>query len=142
LVWVVDALNTVKLTGASTVGESTMPGVPGALYRDLGLQIDHSFQRWLIGSVKLGIGMDTYKNGAVETGGTTTTVCNCVPVPVPNETIVDRIDYRYSAGLGLTYKLNPSMQIKGEVRQDWLRSNVIGADYSATTFLLGMRLQK
>ena len=34
------------------------------------------------------------------------------------------------------------MQIKGEVRQDWLRSNVTGADYSATTFLLGMRLQK
>ena len=41
----------------------------------------------------------------------------------------------------LTYKLNRMAQVKGEVRQEWLRSTVPGVDYAATVFLLGMRLQ-
>jgi hypothetical protein len=143
LAWTASALTTVKLTAASSIGESTIPGVPGVIYRDVAIQADHAFRRWLIGTVKLGFGLDTYKNGAVEAGGTTTTVCNCATVTTTTAgTIIDRIDKRYAAGLGLTYKVNPSVQIKGEVRQDWLRSNVVGADYTATTFLVGMRLQR
>jgi hypothetical protein len=34
------------------------------------------------------------------------------------------------------------VQIKGEFRQDWLRSNVAGVDYSASTFRVGLRLQR
>ena len=60
LVWTASALTTVKLTGSSTIGESTIPGVSGTLYRDVGLQLDHAFRRWLIGSVKLGFGLDDY----------------------------------------------------------------------------------
>jgi hypothetical protein len=117
LVWTATALTTVKFTGKSAVGESTVPGVSGVLYRDAGLQVDHAFRRWLIGSLKLGFGLDDYVG-------------------------LDRTDKRYSAGLGLTYKLDRSVQIKGEVRQDWLRSNVSGADYTATVMLLGLRLQR
>jgi hypothetical protein len=117
LVWTADALTTVKLTGKSTVGESTVPGLSGVFYRDVGLQIDHSFRRWLIGTVKLGFGLDDYAG-------------------------LSREDKRFLAGLGLTYKLNRSTQIKGEVRQEFLRSNVTGNDYTATIFLLGLRLQR
>ena len=117
LVWTATALTTVKLTGASTVGELTEPGVSGVLYRDVGLQVDHAFRRWLIGSVKLGFGLDDYVG-------------------------LSREDNRYSAGVGLTYKFDRSWQVKGEVRQDWLRSNISGNDYSATTFLLGLRWQR
>ena len=53
-----------------------------------------------------------------------------------------RTDNHYFAATGLTYKLNREMQLKGEVRQDWLNSNVSGAAYTAITFLLTMRLQK
>jgi hypothetical protein len=143
LVWEADALNTVKLTASSSIGESTLPGVSGVFYRDAGVQYDHAFRRWLIGSVKLGIGYDTYKNGATETsGGTTTTVCSCTTVTsTPTTVVTDRIDTRYSAGVGLTYKLNRSFQIKGEFRQDWLTSNVEGVDYTASTVLLGVRWQ-
>jgi len=35
-------------------------------------------------------------------------------------------DDRYMLGLGLTYKLSRWAQVKGEFRQDWLRSNVSG----------------
>jgi hypothetical protein len=117
LIWTANALTTVKLSANSTVGESTVAGVSGVLYRDVGLQIDHSFRRWLIGSVKLGFGLDDYVG-------------------------MSREDMRYSAGVGLTYKLDRSTQIKGEFRQDWLRSNVSGSDYTASIFLLGLRFQK
>jgi hypothetical protein len=117
LLWTASALTTVKVTATSTVGESAVPDVSGVLYRDVGVQIDHAFRRWLIGSVKAGFGTDDYVG-------------------------IDRIDTRYSAGLGLTYKVNRSVQIKGEFRQDWLRSNQPGNDYTASAFLVGLRLQE
>jgi hypothetical protein len=144
LVWNATGLTTVKLSASSSVGESTIPGVPGVFYRDVGLQVDHAFRRWLIGTLKFGFGLDTYKNAAVETsGGTTTTVCNCATTTsTTSETLTDRQDQRYSVGLGVTYKVDRSIQVKGEFRQDWLRSNVAGVDYTASTFLVGLRLQK
>lgn len=137
LVWTVNALTSVKLSAASTVGESTVAGVSGVLYRDVGLQVDHSFRRWLIGSAKIGFGMDTYKGADVITGFDP--VCGCV---ITSPGGGDRQDKRYSAGLGLTYKLSRTVQFKGEFRQDWLRSNVTGNDYSASIFMLGVRLQQ
>lgn len=139
LLWTANALTNVKLTASSTVAESTIEGVSGVLSRDIGLQVDHSFRRWLIGSVKLGFGMDSYKGSTISLGDPP--LCDCV-VTTPGGTSADRIDQRYYAGLGLTYKLNRSAQIKGEVREDWLRSNITSNNYSATTFLLGLRLQQ
>jgi hypothetical protein len=139
LVWTANALTTVKLTAASTIGESTISGVSGIFYRDVGLQVDHAFRRWLIGSVKLGFGYDSYKGSDV--AGGIGALCTCV-VSTPGGTAADRLDMRYSAGVGLTYKLNRSAQIKGEFRQDWLRSNVTGVDYTASVFMLGLRLQE
>jgi hypothetical protein len=117
LIWTANALTTVTLNAKSSIGESTVPGVSGTLYRDVGLQIDHSWRRWLIGTVKLGFGIDDYVG-------------------------MSREDKRYSAGAGLTYKLNRSVQIKGEFQQNWLRSNVTGNDYAASVFLLGVRFQR
>jgi hypothetical protein len=116
LIWTANALTTVKLTGTSTVAETVIPGVSGELSRDIGLQLDHSFRRWLIGTVKIGFGVDDYVG-------------------------LDRQDKRFSAGAGLTYKLNRSVQIKGEFREEWLRSSVTGVDYTASIFMLGVRFQ-
>jgi hypothetical protein len=91
--------------------------VSGVLYRDVGLQVDHSFRYWLIGSLKLGFGVDDYVGNG-------------------------RIDKRYSAVAGVTYKLDRCTQIRGEFRQNWLRSNVTGVDYNESVFLLGLRLQR
>jgi hypothetical protein len=117
LIWTADALTTVKFTGTSVVSETVIPGVSGELSRDVGLQLDHSFRRWLIGTVKVGFGVDNYVG-------------------------LDRQDKRYSAGIGLTYKLNRSVQIKGEIQQNWLRSDVAGVDYTSSVFLLGVRFQR
>lgn len=117
LAWMASALTTVTLSGTSGVSESTVPGVSGSLTRDVGLQVDHAFRRWLIGTVKFGYGNDDYIG-------------------------LDRDDNRYSAGLGLTYKLNRSLQVKGEIDRRWLRSNESGNNYDETILLFGIRLQR
>ena len=106
----------MKLTAASTVGESNQQFVSGVLYRDAGLQIDHAFRFWLIGTLKAGIGLDDYVGSP-------------------------RTDHRYYFGGGLTYKLNRFTQVKGEVRHEWLNSTEPGNNYAANVFLLGLRLQ-
>lgn len=126
LTWNADALNTVKLTVASTISETTIPGVPGEFSRDIGLQFDHAFRLWLIGTFKAGFGTDLYPDAITQPSGQTS----------------DRLDKRYFVAVGATYKLNPMVQVKGEIRQNWLQSNVANADYNATTFTLGMRLQR
>ncbi len=142
LIWNADALNTVKLNASSTIGESTIAGVSGVLSRDIGVQVDHAFRRWLIGSIKLGYGWDIYQGSTVDSSGDgTVPLCDCV-VSTPGGTSADRVDKRYSAGVGITYKIDRTTQIKGEFRQDWLRSNVSGVDYTASTVLLGIRFQR
>ena len=91
LVWTANALTTVKLTGKSSVGESTVPGVSGVLYRDVGLQVDHSFRRWLIGSLKLGFGRRRLCRHAIAE------------------------DKRYSAGLGLDLQAQPHAADQGRI---------------------------
>jgi hypothetical protein len=140
LIWTASALTTVKLTATSTVGESTIPGVSGILYRDVTLQIDHALRRWLIASLKFGFGTDSYKGGS-DTSTGSAAICNCV-VTTTTDTTPDRQDLRYEVGFGLTYKLTREVQLKGEVRRDWMHSNVAGNDYTENIFLLGLRLQR
>ena len=117
LLWRATALTTAKLTAQSSVGESTVQGVSGEFSRSISLEVDHALRTWLIANAVLGYENDDYAG-------------------------LSRNDDHYFAATGLTYKLNREMQLKGEVREDWLNSNVSGAAYTATTFLLTMRLQK
>ena len=42
---------------------------------------------------------------------------------------------------GVIYKLTRSWQIKGELRQEWLKSNLPGNDYTASIAQVGLRWQ-
>ena len=48
LTWLASALTTVKLTALTKVDESTLVGVAGVFTREVSLQVDHAFRRWLI----------------------------------------------------------------------------------------------
>ncbi len=117
LIYSMSALTNVKLTAATVAGETTVPGTAGILTRNAGIEVSHAFRRWLIGSAKFNFGYDDYVGSA-------------------------RKDDRYAISGAITYKLNRLMAVKGEVRQEWMRSTVPGVDYAATVFLLGMRLQR
>jgi len=110
-------LTTLKLDAKSRVDESILPGVSGSLSRDVNLTVDHSFRRWLIGTLKFGFGQDDYEGSP-------------------------RVDDRYTASAGLTYKFTREVHLKGEFRREWLRSNVEGADYTANIAMVGLRFQR
>lgn len=117
LIYHATPLTTLKLDARSRVAESILPGVSGALSRDVNLQLDHSFRRWLLGTLKFGFGRDEYEGSG-------------------------RLDDRYSASAALTYKLTREVHLKGEFRRDWLRSSVAGADYTANIAMVGLKLQR
>jgi hypothetical protein len=117
LIYALSALTNVKLTASTVASETTVPGTAGVFTRNAGIEVEHAFRRWLIGVVKFNYGLDDYVGSA-------------------------RKDDRYAISGTLTYKLNRMMQVKAEVREEWLRSNVPGNDYAATVMLLGLRLQR
>ncbi len=116
LLWQATALTSAKLTAVSQVYETVIAGASGELSRDVNLQIDHAFRYWLIGTLKGGYGNDNYV-------GVFT-------------------DNRYFVSVGLTYKLSREIQLRTELRQDWLTTAEPGFTYTATTALLGLRLQR
>jgi len=117
LIWQATPLTTAKLSATSQVYETVLPATTATLTRDITLQIDHAFLLWFIGTLKGGYGTDDY-----------------VGSPLLNR--------RYFVSAGLTYKLNRDVQVRGEVRQDWLTSTEPGFSYTGTTVLLGLRLQR
>ena len=117
LVWVATGLTTATFTANSRAEESIVAGVSGALRRDVGVQIDHAFRRWLVGTVRAGYGQDEYVG-------------------------LDRLDQRTSLAAIVTYKFSRELWFKGEFRQEWLRSNVTGVDYDASIFLIGVKAQR
>jgi len=117
LVYALSALTSIKLTASTVAAETTVPGTAGVFTRNAGVEVEHAFRRWLIGSVKFNYGLDDYVGSP-------------------------RKDDRYAISGTLTYKLNRMMQVKAELREEWLRSNVPGVDYAATVMLLGLRLQR
>jgi len=117
LIWQATPLTTAKFTAASAVNESILQGVSGSFSRDFNIEVDHAFRTWLIATAKAGYGRDEYAGLA-------------------------RDDNRYFTSVGLIYKLNREMQLKGELRHDWLTSNAVGVAYEATSFLAGLRLQR
>jgi hypothetical protein len=116
LIWTATGLTTVTLNAKTTAGESTLPNVAGVLSQDYALQVDHAFRRWLIGTARIAYGHDDYVGSIRE-------------------------DDRYSASAGIAYKLTRSWQIKGELRQEWLKSNFPGNDYTASIAQVGLRWQ-
>jgi hypothetical protein len=117
LIWIATGLTTVTFNASSRVEESTLAGVSGALRRDVGLTVDHAFRRWLVGTIKVGYGQDDYVGG-------------------------DRLDNRTSLAAIITYKYSREIWLKGEFRQEWLRSNVPNVSYDASIFLVGVKLQR
>jgi hypothetical protein len=107
----------VKFTATTQVYESTLQGVSGSFSHDVSVEVDHALRRWLIATGTFGYGHDNYLGEL-------------------------RMDDRYYAIAGLVYKLNPLVQIKGQVRHDWLTSTQSGNAYQSTSALLTLRLQR
>ncbi len=125
LIWNATGLTTATLTASSKADETVLPGVSGVLRRDIGVQVDHALRRWLIWTVRAGYGLDDYVSEPCDCNG-----------------FLERKDTRTSLGTALTYKFTRELSLKGEYRYDQLHSNSPGADYNASVFLVGLKLQR
>ena len=118
LVYAMSALTNMKFTASTAAAETTVPGTAGVFTRNAGVEVEHTFRRWLIGSLKFNYGFDDYVGSL-------------------------RKDDRFAVAGSIVYKVNRVAQIKAEVREEWLRSSTpVGVGYTATVFMLGMRLQR
>ena len=108
LLWLMSGLTTVKVAARTFVDETTIVGVSGVYTREAALQVDHAFRRWLIATARIAFAVDDY------VGST-------------------RVDDRYTATVGLTYKLTRELALKTELRRDWRTSNVPGNGYLSRT---------
>lgn len=117
LVWTVTPLTTARFVATSSIDESPLPGVPGVLTHDYSWQVEHALRRWLVATARFGYGTSDYQG-------------------------LGRFDNRYTAAVDLVYKLTRHFQIKGQIRQDWLASNLPGVSTQATVVTLGVRVQQ
>jgi hypothetical protein len=115
--WFASALTTFKFVATTSVSESTVSGVSGVFTRELSMQIDHAFRRWLIATGKFSFGIDDYEGSP-------------------------RLDKRYAASLLLTYKMTRELWLKAEYRHEWLNSSEPANNWVADVVLLGVRLQR
>ena len=117
LIWQATPLTTAKLGAASEVYETTVVGASGQFTRDLNLEVDHAFVPWIIGILQTGYGTDNYVGSPLR-------------------------DTRYFVSAGLTYKMTREVQLRTQVRQDWQSATQPGFGFTATSVLVGMRLQR
>jgi hypothetical protein len=117
LIWTVTPLTTAKFIATSSIDESPLPGVAGVLTHDYVWQVEHALQRWLIVTGRFGYGTNDYEG-------------------------LGRFDNRFTTSADLVYKLTRNLQIKGQLRHDWLESNVPGFSTQATVITLGVRVQQ
>lgn len=117
LIWKPTGLTTITLAAQSSIDETTLPGVSGVLSRSYSAQVEHAFRRYLIGTLKFGYTTADYDGS-------------------------DRFDKIYSVGGDVIYKFTRDVHAKAQLRHDWLKSTIDGANYEATLFMLGVRLQR
>jgi len=117
LIWALSALTTIKFVSTTNVNESVLTDVSGVLVHINGLEVSHALRRWLIASAKFGYEIDDYIG------------------PL-------RQDHRYVVGLSMLYKMNRDFWLKGELREEWLTSNIPNSNYAATVALVGLRMQR
>jgi hypothetical protein len=117
LVWSATALTTARLIATTTINESPLSGVSGTFTRQIGLQVEHAFRRWLIATAGFTYARDVYVGDI-------------------------RADNRYIASIAMTYILSRELQLRAEFREEWQHSNIPGSNYAASIWLMGVRLQR
>ncbi|MBV9136272.1 MAG: outer membrane beta-barrel protein [Hyphomicrobiales bacterium] len=116
LSWSVTPLTTITLKNSTQFVETTLAGSPGALERQIGLEISHALLRNLIITGSIAWTHDHY------------------------ETNVER-DNSFTTGAKAEWKLNRNLVIKASFLHTQEITNVVGRDYGENTYLIGARFQ-
>ena len=116
LIWTATPLTTARFNSATSIDETTVPGVSGVLTHTYTFEVDHDFRRWLTAIGKFTYGTYDYQGDG-------------------------RTDKTYSIEGDLIYKMTRNLWVKGTLRRDILDSNIPLASSASTVVMLGVRLQ-
>lgn len=117
LIYTPTPLTTVTLRGTTSFDETTVVGSSGAVVRRITLQVSHALLR-NVTITALGTFQDTNYRGVT-------------------------LDEKYFNGtLRAEYNLTRTVAVRASYTFEKLKSTVVGNDYTANVFLLGLRLQR
>jgi hypothetical protein len=117
LIWSASPITTFRIRAASEIEETSIAGASGAINRQVGVDMTHDFQRWLVGTAGLSVAQVDYQG-----------------IPLKEESLTAR--------LGLEYRFTRELAARASFAHERLKSNFPGGDYNANVMLLGMRLQR
>jgi hypothetical protein len=116
LIWTATPLTTAKFYATTSIDETVLPFVSGALTHTYTGEVDHDLRSWLTA-----VGKFTYSTQNYQGDGLFDTI--------------------YSIEGDLIYKLTRYLWIKGTLRRDILDSNFVGNSSASTVVMLGVRVQ-
>lgn len=117
LIWTASPLTTITARAATSLAEASIANSSGALTRTLQLEAAHAlFRNFTLSGVATWQNTD-YQGVALK-------------------------ENLYSVGLKAEYNVTRSVVIRSSFTHDRLQSSTPGADYTANTVLLGLRLQR
>lgn len=116
IVWAATPITNVRLGAQTTVDETTVIGSNGVIDSRLTLEVAHDLRRNLTITPAITLFENDYKGVSITERG-------------------------YSASLRADYRLTRQVAIRASYLHEELKSSVVGSDYSANVFLVGMRLQ-
>lgn len=116
LIWSATPLTTVRLRAQATVDETTLPFSSGALTRRVTAEVQHDLRRNLSLIGALTVGETDYRGVTLRERGLT-------------------------GAVRLEYKLTRAVVLRASFTHERLKSTSPGADYTANTYLVGLRFQ-
>lgn len=116
LIWVPTPLTTVRLRASSTLFETTIPNASGAVARNATLEVQHDFRRNFSVVGLLGFGETDYRGVFLK-------------------------EQTFTGSLRAEYKLTRAVVLRASFTHERLKSTSPGSDYSANTYLVGVRFQ-
>ncbi len=117
LIWAATPLTTVSVRGSTSINETTVTGSAGYVTHAGSLEISHALLRNLTLGAVASVGVNDYAG-------------------------VDLREVDYSGTIKLDYNLTRELVVRGSFTNERLQSTAPGSDYTANTFLLGLRLQR
>lgn len=117
LVWTPTALTTVTLTAGTSFDETSTEGASGYVTRTAAVEVAHALRRNVVAMASLAFERNDYDG-------------------------IYRVEDTLDAGVGIEYRLSRTMAVRGKYAYERLASTVPGADYTANSVMVGLRLQR
>ena len=116
LIWSATPLTTVRLRAQSSIDETTLANSNGTLTQSARLEVQHDLRRNLSLTGIAGVTVSDYQGVALK-------------------------DETFTVGARLDYKLTRSVVLRASFTHERLKSTDHSSDYSANTYLVGLRFQ-